>query len=343
MAKLSLADLAAAVDASDIQLSDNRMAGEVIKVTPADIEALTKPYELMKRDRSQPNYIGRTEDEWKEDNRRIRSDLIDLDKRGKSFAEASEYLLNQGFTVPQERELILQKLYSKPILHTEVVHTPNAASDESLSRALLHHQGWSPVKPANDDVVMATDISARIDGVRSLIDAQTRTSARGDLNLAVLHNDPGIRDALLRNPNVPLIDFINARAKNNREAYEGKLLHTPDSHFNPVQTARFMRDADNHTKDYLITSNRAGDNSRGLRRGPYNPELPRGWDLVDLNVAREKILRRSLNQLPKGIRLNNYNGGSELNLNISPELLSRLQNPNIDMDSEVIRNLSRRR
>ena len=102
-----------------------------------------------------------------------------------------------------------------------------------------------------------------------------------------------------------------------------------------------MRDADNHRKDYLISSNRAGDSTKGMNRGPYSPELPRGWNLIDLQVARDKILRRSLNQLPKGIRLNNYDGGSQLNLGISPGLLDRLSNPNIDMDSEVLRRLSK--
>lgn len=339
--KLSLADLAAAVDSNNIQLSDNRMAGEIIEVTPSDLKELLKPYDLMSRDKSQPNYIGRTEDEWKEDNKRVRQDVLDLERRARPKAEAREYLASQGFLIPQEQDLILQNLHKKPILHTEAVHTPNAASDELLSRALLHHQGWSPVTPANDDVVMATDISARIDGVKSLIDAQTRTSPTAALNLAVVHNDPGIYDALRRNPNVPLIDFIAGRAANNKRAYEGKLLHTPDSHYNPLQTARFMRDADNHRKDYLISSNRAGDSTKGMNRGPYSPELPRGWNLIDLQVARDKILRRSLNQLPKGIRLNNYDGGSQLNLGISPGLLDRLSNPNIDMDSEVLRRLSK--
>ena len=335
---ISLSQLASAVDASDIQLAEPRFAGKIIGVTPEDIKNYTQKYEDMERDRSLPNYIGRTEADWQDDNARIRSELIQMDKKSASVQDARDYLTSQGFKLPQEQDNILRYLdrnNSKGKLHTQNISVPHANSDEALSRAVMSHSGWNPVTPANTDLVMATDVRAEIDNVPYLIDAQSRNGVQGELNLAVAHNSPGIRDALRNNPTTPLIDFINARRLNTKGMFEGKLLHTPDSKYNPIQTNRFMRDQANQRKDFLISSNRAGNSSKGMPKGPYNPELPRNWALVDLEMARDQLLRKNLRQLEAaGYRVGQYDSDA-LSLVIPAAKLGNFQNSSVQIPSEI--------
>ena len=333
---ISLSQLASAVDASDIQLAEPRFAGKIIGVTTDDIKQYTQRYEDMDRDRSLPNYIGRSEADWKDDNTRIRSELIQMDKKNASQQDARDYLTSQGFQIPQEQDNILSKLYNKRgQLHTQNISVPHANSDELLSRAVMTHSGWNPVTPANQDIVMATDVRAEIDKVPYLIDAQSRNGVRGALNLAIVHNSPGIVDALRSNRSTPLIDFIKARSLQSKGMFEGKLLHTPDDKYNPIQTDRFMRDQANQRKDFLISSNRAGNSSKGMNRGPYNPELPRNWAMVDLEIARDNLLRKNLSQLEAaGYRLGRFEDDA-LSLQIPAEKLINFQNSSVQIPSEI--------
>lgn len=335
---INLSQLASAVDASDIQLAEPRFAGKVIGVTPEDIKKYTQKYEDMDRDRSLPNYIGRSEADWKDDNTRIRSELIQMDKMNASVQDARDYLTSQGFQIPQEQDNILRYLdrnNKRGRLHTEAISVPHANSDELLSRAVMSHSGWNPVTPANQDIVMATDVRAEIDNIPYLIDAQSRNGSQGELNLAVAHNSPGITDALRGNKSTPLIDFLNARRLSSKGMFEGKLLHTPDDRYNPIQSQRFMRDQSNQRKDFLISSNRAGNSIKGMRKGPYNPELPRNWALVDLEMARDQLLRKNLSQLEAaGYRLGRFENDA-LSLVIPASKLQNFQNTSVQIPSEV--------
>ena len=117
--------------------------------------------------------------------------------------------------------------------------------------------------------------------------------------------------------------------------FEGKLLHTPDDKYNPIQSERFMRDQGNQRKDFLISSNRAGNSGKGMSRGPYNPELPRNWALVDLEMARDQLLRKNLRQLEAaGYRVAQYDSDA-LSLVIPGAKLSNFQNSSVQIPSEV--------
>ncbi len=226
---------------------------------------------------------------------------------------------------------------------------PQAEADEHLSRALLELNGWQNVQSPKDTTTRATDISGEFQGYHTLIDAESRTGATGRLNLGLiadLRQDKALlQQGFARLPNDALImDYIRKIRDESRKGdvgryqsgREDKLLATL-SGFNDSPTQHFIKNADVLEKDGIITSDRRGP-ARAVHPDhprlkpwspPYNPELPQGWDLLDLDQARSVLSgmkKRDLIDRNSGYQLffNRKGGGSQINVGISADRLKQL-------------------
>lgn len=291
-------DLAAAMQSGALEgLSDEsngsfRAAGSKVnapslEISSEELQELLVPWASYDRDNNQPNYIGRNEQAWIKDNNRIRNLLVKADETGKPESYARSILRNNGFTNEAEQFNILRNLYNKKYknkLHTEHIWVPGAVSDEFLSQKLLQYAGFSPVKLENaSGDPMATDLRVTIDGAPRMMDAQSRVTG-SNLNLEALLYDGAARQYVLDHPNQALGESLKVIADRYPGVKEGKYLHTDNPDFNPILSNKVVGKPRHH-KEFLISSNRRGMSSGG--KTPYNRELPRNWDVVDLEKARE--------------------------------------------------------
>lgn len=308
--------------------NDLRFAGDAL--TSQIIKEILTPWSQLDIDGSRPNYEGRTEQEWRKDNARIRQRVLDNRQQGLEVLKAN------GFK-QQEALKILQDI-NKPILRNQTYATAQAKADEDVNRALLHYSGFAPVREGNSSNPQGTDISIQIPGQgRVMIDAQQRVTPRG-LNLEVVKN-PNILSLMQRNPRLSLAGAIAAERKKGYVG-EGKLLHTADRDFNP-QPSKYLTDhrGPTNVKDYLISSNRPNAQANNQPRGPYNRTRAAGFDIIDLNRAREILLPKNLEQLTSALgkgRLVPARGGTLLQLP-NDYIRRELVNPNVILDPSVVR------
>lgn len=319
-----LSDLAALAANNKISLApdkQSRKAGQVLQISQSELEDLILPWEEYERDSSLPNYYGRNEQEWKADNSRVRSELINAQRDGESRGNLLGILNRSGFTNELENRNILNNLNNdtyRGLLHTEKMWVPGAAGDEELSKALLDYSGFTPVslENANGDP-MATDLRVTIDGAPRYVDAQQRTST-SNLPIDLTKYTPNaVRRIVEAHPGDSLSDLTRRIRDAFPKGLEGKMLHTNDSDINPIMS-RKIRSNPNYAKDYLISSNRKGDLQRGYGQGPYDRQRPLDWDLVDLRKAREILMPLTRGQMMDKygvqIRQGRYGGSVQLHL-----------------------------
>ena len=285
-----LADLASLAQAKGIDIGEINNTSEdlrsTLQISSGELDEMTRKWDSYDRNTSEPNYIGRDEQSWLQDNDRIHKLL----KRSRAAGKADNYLKgilrNNGFTNDAESNNILYNLDRKPRLHTEDMWVPGAAADEFLSQRLLQYSGFSPVKLENaKGDPMATDLSIMIDGAPRMMDAQSRTTG-SSLNLEALLYDGRARQYVLDNYDQPFGESLKRISDMNTGVKEGKYLHTSNPDINPILSHKIVGKP-RHEKEFLISSNRKGLQSG--TRTPYNRELPNDWDVVDLEKAREML------------------------------------------------------
>ena len=107
---------------------------------------------------------------------------------------------------------------------------------------------------------------------------------------------------------------------------EDKFLQTVDRRFNPNASANLRRNIETIKK--ITSSVQIEEDIQALWiarldidyvHGPYNPELPQSWNLVNLNNMREELLNTRISELiRKGINIRGYNNSGTLSM-ILPE------------------------
>ena len=341
---MNLSDLGALVDSGAIEVSthpnDLRFAGQALN--PEIVEKILTPWANLERYSDRPNYEGRNLSQWRQDNGRIRGLLLKADSENKPIEEAIKILNANGYTNETEQRKILEDLYREPVLRPEVYHSPHAKADEDVSKAVLHYSGYSPVKNANENNVQGTDLSMQLPGGKTVgVDAQLRATPRG-LGLGVLNKGgANIYKMMRESPDEGLNNLIRRAIGNRVHLVEDKLLHTADSTINPIMS-KFLKDprqSPDNVKDFIISSDRPETKRIGMPRGPYNRERARGWDLIDLNRARDILLPQSYNQLIESLGENSVRRyGDKLGLVIPNQYLRReLKNNAVDIDKDVRR------
>ena len=110
---MNLQDLASLAASGELKLAPNavdspeetgksRKAGQVISVTPADLDELLVPWREYEPNRARPNYEGRSKREWEADNREIRSELQEMGRKRASKESKLQFLQSKGFLNPTE-------------------------------------------------------------------------------------------------------------------------------------------------------------------------------------------------------------------------------------------------
>jgi hypothetical protein len=348
-----LSDLGNLVQSQGLQLAEDnepvkkesrrkaRMAGEGITMLAEEIDDLLLPYSEYERDNRLPNYYGRTEREWKQDNVRIKKEL--LNARG-DRSEQIAILKENGFLNERDQYQILKYLRGDKPLQNQQLWLPGAAADENQSRLVLLNSGFDPVRYGNDIDPMGTDLKADINGATRYIDAQQRTNDDASLNLAVTKKDRRGYGLLVDNPNEKLAKLIEMAYNLNPRISEGKLLHTEDRGINTINSTEF-RDGGGltHVKDYLISSNRRGLARQGYGKGPYDPMLPQGWTMVDLNKARDMLLQMTPAQMASKYDIRFPDFGSGIVLQLPEQFIKKeLQDRSAKLGKAPLRQLVRR-
>jgi hypothetical protein len=272
--------------------TEMRKAGERVNISPEDMSELTKKWVKYDRDRSLPNYYGRNESDWKQDNRNIRDELLQIDRDGGDYDDLYDKLLDKGFRQDKEIDNIIKNLHRKRVLHTQSIGLPGNVADEALSKAVLDYSGFSPVRLENDGDPTATDLVARIGGADRYIDAQSRIMST-PMNVELTKFNNQAYDIIDSNPGLSLLDLAKKLKNRIPSITESKFFETKDLNFNPIQGYK-VRNNPNASKDYLISSDRRG---MGVTNNPYNKILPRDWDMIDLNRARDLLLPLTRQQM----------------------------------------------
>ena len=91
--------------------SGQRMAGQVLIPSP-ELKELLMPWSAYERDRNLENFIGRDEAAWKQDNKEIRDELIDIKTHGGDDQDLKRLLQDKGFLQEEEQEAIIRNLYN---------------------------------------------------------------------------------------------------------------------------------------------------------------------------------------------------------------------------------------
>ena len=317
----------------------SRKAGQGLTMTVRDLEELLTPWADYERDSGLPNYYGRTEDQWRQDNRRIKNELL---RAAGDRNEQISILKDNGFSNPRSQYNLLKYLKRNEPLNNERLWIPGSAADEELSKAVLTMSGFAPVNYGNDFDPMGTDLKAEIDGAIRYVDAQQRTQSNRALNLQVTKKD-WKGPEIFETSGESLGKAIEMAYNMNPRISEGKLLHTENPDVNTINSSEF-RDGGGltHRKDYLISSERPRDSSRGYKKGPYNRELPEDWTMVDLEKAREILLPMTASQMydKYGIKANDYKG---INLELPEEFIKKeLNDRAARLGREPLRQLTRR-
>lgn len=321
--------------------SGQRMAGQILIPSP-ELKELLMPWSAYDRDRNLENFIGRNESAWKQDNREIRDELIDIDTHGSDRQDLKRLLQDKGFLQEEEQEAIIKNLYNpryRGRLHTEVVGVPRARADEELSQAVLQYSGFRPVKLENSGDPMSTDLSAYIDGATRYVDAQSRIRSKG-MDVEITKFNPNAYEVIKDNPGLALIDLTKKIKEQYPSIVESKFLQTFNPEFNKIMGYK-MRNNPDYVKDYLISSDRRG--MRSHSQGPYDRTLPRGWDLVDLNRARELLLPLTQSQMydKYGVELTKGNRSQNPILELPDEFIKKyLTDTNNGINPEVIKALT---
>lgn len=277
---------------SSADASPTRMAGDKVRIPPDEMQELVRRWEGYERSRDLPNFYGRNEQEWKQDNREIRDELIRIDRAGGSYKDKYDELLDMGFRQDKEIENIIKYLHRKKVLHTQSIGLPGNVADEALSKAVLDYSGFSPVRLENEGDPTATDLVARIDGADRYIDAQSRVM-NGPMNVELTKFNSNAFDIIDSNPGLSLLDLAKKLKDRIPDITESKFLETRNRDFNPIQGHKVANDP-NVVKDYLISSDRRG---MGAKNNPYNKVLPKNWDMIDLNRARELLMPLTRQQM----------------------------------------------
>ena len=219
----------------------------------------------------------------------------------------------------------------QPMLRQRAMGIPNTEADETLSMALLESSGLGNIRAGNGNPVYATDILGTIDANDVGIDAQMRTRRNGALTLGMLKSVPSVQRAA---------EQLNSATSNTT-------LRQALSHLQSKKGVK-ENNFENYRKDYLISSDRRGfrpsqSDIQGIDRhhGPYNPELPSDWKMIDLNRMRGDLLDQPVRDLVADgqYRFRGYNGGG-LNMIVPHKEIIRLSDAEL-LDEDVLRMMTK--
>ena len=244
------------------------------------------------------------------------------------------------------------EITGESMLRQRAMGIPNTEADEALSMALLESSGLGSIRAGNGNPVYATDILGTIDADDVGIDAQMRTRRNGALTLGMLKGVPSVQRAAeqLNNAtsNTTLRQALN-HLQSKRGVKEDKFLHTIGRH-NRNPSRNLENNIENYRKDYLISSDRRGyrpsqSDMQGIDRhhGPYNPELPSDWKMIDLNRMRGDLLDQPVRDLVADgqYRFRGYGSGAgSLNMIVPHKEIIRLSDADL-LDDEVLRMMTK--
>ena len=255
---------------------------------------LETPVSQRVRGEQDPYYYGASEQSWK-------NAMVDVHKQlqGKRPGEREQTLANIEKVMrvsPKEAEMLWD--YSRNPRNKTTRHeafgVPHASSGESIARRALEASGV-PVALNHFDDPRATDLQVMIGKVRQYMDVQNRYVRPGMQDKASLgiiqglNNSEGVRAYDSASPDTEIQDIIGETVRRSRGTY------APDKLY---QERGIQGVPESYVKDYLIGSRFASDQVRNmtgmggtntLRHGNYDPMIPSGFDVTDLNRVRDEL------------------------------------------------------
>ena len=321
-----------------------------------DLTAVLKPWSDARRSGDNPSWYGRTGEEWVEDARSweqmIRHRLRADGNTSRTRNLLADQLYNErGYSDGEARQTVSDIVQGKPFRQLNL-GIASANADEELSKFLLQQAGGTEVRLINGDPVYGTDIEAKLKDRLYKIDAQTRVGRQAPLNIGVLSKVPQSGSAVrsARSRDITLRDLISeVREANQGSSYmarEDKLLHTPNVDIRP--SAWLENNVSDMEKNGIITSDRAGyrQTLNGLtdNHGPYDPTLPQGWGLINLDTLRSEVLDKKLSEIQNmGMLVQgqlNDNKPGKINLTLKKETVDKLTKEGNLLDPKLIEALS---
>lgn len=316
-----------------------------------------QPWSNAHRAGYNPSHYGYTGDEWVDSAHELEKYIqyeLGKDSSRNGVRKIQQFLeQNKGYMWDEGWNTVNDIRNGKPLRQLSM-GIPAANADEEVSRYLLEQAGFANAKLENFDPVTGTDLSGTYKGRDFAIDAQTRTRPDSALSLGVLGAVPNIkREVASMTPDMKLKDLIlKIRGQYPDHKYfarEGKLLHTRDLDLNP---SRWLdKNISNSNKDIIITSARPKyrQTTKGLenRHGPYDPTLPKGWGLVNLNNLRDNVMDMNRRDLRKnGIEIDGKTStrtgtSGSLQLMISKDMVDKLTRDSDVLDPMLIKAMSR--
>lgn len=335
-----------------------RMAGQLQGPKAGIVAKLVKPWVDTKPSDvphlpSSTMYLGKSESEYLDDAHQLKLDII---RRSRGSNDDRKELLDDlvqyhGLT-KNEALKTMQDVNDNPraSLRQVTYGVPAAQADEQVSRTALLLDGWDKVDFGNGDPVEGTDLIGYANGDRLNIDAQSRYTYDGSLNVPLIRGVRNIDEAMNLLYGARNIGTGYNKIMRNLGGYEGKLTQTLD-YENLRHTPHFVENRHDFNKDLLISPNRRKQGNRpepvagpdGHIRdfqafhGSYDRTLPSYIDTVDLMPLRNDVFGSQADSLPGGMILDRR--GNSIVLNVPVEQLNRYQYDNKDMSDDVFKGL----
>lgn len=327
------------------------------------LNSVLEPWSAARRGGHNPSHYGYTGDEWVQDAHDLEKYIqyqLSKDNSRRGVQNIQRFLeQNKGYEWDEAWSTVKDVERGKGLRQLNM-GIPAANADEEVARYVLEQAGFNNAKLENFDPVTGTDLSGTYKGRDFDIDAQTRTRGDSALRLGVLGSVPNIqREINSMTPNMKLNDLIlqireqypdpSDPKKKEYRAREDKLLHTEDVDLRP---SRWLdQNISNSNKDIIITSARPKyrQTTQGLldRHGPYDPTLPKGWGLINLENLRNNVLDMSRKDLKaNGLDLNaglakRGDTTGKLELLISKKMVDQLTRDSDVLDPMLIDAMSR--
>ena len=286
-----------------------RMAGSSPAIQEL-VNTLYTPYGRQDASNAPANagYIGRTQREWMEENDYVRGELEDK----RYFGKMKDHLLDLGWDETEahgtasEAANQMRNRGRVGQLRVERYGVPNAAADEAVNQLALELSGFDNVRRGP---FKGTDFFVDLDGRMLGVDSQMRLDPKRSFAVPVIGTDKTTQKLLSEfNSDVAsemkLKEFIAQQIDEGRgSVWADKLLHDHLLH----QELFGKGITQGKVKDLIISSDRGDFNPRPIAReyarrvqykhGPYNPERPRGLDMVDLKPVRNLLLNEEIGNL----------------------------------------------
>ena len=336
----------------------SRMAGQLQGPKAGIVSKLVKPWVDTKPSDvphlpSSTMYLGATEAEYLADAHDLK---LDIQRRVRGTndertALRQDLVQYHGLTNEEALKTMEDAVNNRTDPLRQVAYgVPAAQADEQISKTALLFDGWDKVDYGNGDPVEGTDLVGYLNGDVFNIDAQSRLTRDGSLNIDLmqrLNNVDGAMNALMSGRNTAV--GYNKVMKD-MGGHEGKLMQTID-YEGLRHTKHFDENRHDFNKDLLITANRRAQALRGkpvagpdghIRdfqgfHGTYNRTLPSYIDNIDLNALRNDVFSAHASNLPGGMRIRPRGNG--ITLNVPVEQLNKYQFGDKDMSDDVFKGL----